>query len=188
MRHREVICFAAGLMRDPFHLINYGYDVYIEEQLKNMGIMGKNARSTLLDLQGLSLEKCSISKELFAELLQSLTTCEQLSRLDLSHNIIGEAEHYLASWPSLIRRVRSIPEDVIAEMVQSLQLTQLHTLNNTFSHPGLPQLKYLYLSNSNLQHLTITSHAGKLAKLRELNLCVCQFTPMLIPDYLNLYG
>ena len=47
-------------------------------------------------LQGLHLYRCSIPKQVWAELLQSLSSCKQLSDLDLLYNTIGEAGRYLA--------------------------------------------------------------------------------------------
>ena len=101
-------------------------------------------------LQKLDLCNCSIPKQVWAELLQSLSSCKQLTNLDLSGNRIGEAGRFLAqaitSWghnPSLQELMLfgcSIPEQVMAELLQSLssckQLTDLILSGNTIDEAG----------------------------------------------------
>ena len=125
-------------------------------------------------LQKLHLYRCSIPEQVWAELLQSLSSCKQLTDLDLSGNTIGEAGRHLAqsitSWgddPPLRKldlRSCSIPEQVWAELLQSLssckQLTHLDLLGNTIGEAGR------YLTQS------ITSW-GDNPPLRKLDLRSC---------------
>ena len=128
-------------------------------------------------LRKLHLNHCSIPEQVWSELLQSLTACKQLSDLDLSHNTIGEAGHYLAesitSWgdnprlESLNLQNCSIPEQLWPELFQSLssckQLTYLRLSYNTIGEArhylaqsitslgDNPPLKDLYLSDCSIQ-------------------------------------
>ena len=127
-------------------------------------------------LEELDLSHCSIPEQVWAELLQSLSSCKQLTDLDLSRNTIGEAGRYLAqsitSWgdnpplQELHLSYCSIPEQVMAELLQSLssckQLTGLYLSGNTIGEAGHylvqsiaswgdnPQLKTLYLSQCSI--------------------------------------
>ena len=101
-------------------------------------------------LQTLDLGFCSIPEQVWPELLQSLSSCKQLSHLDLSHNTIGEAGHYLAqsftAWGNdppfkvLYLSSCSIPEQVWIELLQSLscckQLSHLNLSANTIGEAG----------------------------------------------------
>ena len=95
-------------------------------------------------LQQLDLYDCSIPEQVWPELLQSLSSCKQLTDLDLSYNTIGEAGHYLTqsitSWgdnpplEQLHLENSSIPEQVWPELLRSLsscgQLTGLGLSDN----------------------------------------------------------
>ena len=81
-------------------------------------------------LQQLHLYSCSIPEQVWPELLQSLSSCKQLTNLNLIHNSIGEAGRRLAqsitSWgdnpplQQLHLYSCSIPEQVWPELLQSL--------------------------------------------------------------------
>ena len=99
-------------------------------------------------LERLYLENCSIPEQVWPGLFQSLSSCKQLSHLDLWNNAIGKAGRYLAqsitSWgdnPPLQRLdlgYCSIPEQVWAELLQSLSsCKQLSDLSgNTIGEAG----------------------------------------------------
>ena len=137
-------------------------------------------------LQKLNLRWCSIPEQVWAEVLQSLSSCKQLSDLDLSHNTIGEAGHYLAqsiaSWgdnPPLEKLYLgscSLPEQVWAEVLQSLssckQLTDLGLSNNIIGEAGR------YLTQS------ITSW-GDNSSLQKLDLSHCSIPEQVWPDLLQ---
>ena len=150
-------------------------------------------------LQTLYLNDCSIPEQVWPEVLQSLSSCKQLTLLHLSGNTIGKAGHYLtqsiSSWGDhpLLRELYlgrcSIPEQVWAELLQSISscyvLSALHLPGNTLTgclssflsdpNPGLTCLKHLYLkqtalSKSDIQHLTHLIQTKKLSRLKHLNL------------------
>ena len=83
-------------------------------------------------LKELVLIHCSMQEHVWAEILQSLSGCKQLSHLDLSENNIGEAGHYLAKsiklWgdnlplKKLFLESCALPEKVCTELLQSLAL------------------------------------------------------------------
>ena len=128
-------------------------------------------------LQKVDLRCCLIPQQVCAELLQSLSSCKQLTGLYLTLNIIGEAGRYLAqsitSWggnPPLqkLKLVRcSIPQQVWLELLQSLssckQLTDLDLRGNTIGEAGC------YLAQS------ITSWVDD-PPLKELSLYNCSLT------------
>ena len=101
-------------------------------------------------LKGLHLSECSIPEQVWPEVLQSLSSCKQITNMCLSHNSIGEAGRCLAqlitSWgdnpplQKLYLRYSSIPEQVWPEVLQSLsfckQLNDLHLSENTFGEAG----------------------------------------------------
>ena len=101
-------------------------------------------------LEELNLEYCSIPEQVWPELLQSLSSCKQLTELGLSYNTIGEAGRHLAqsitSWgdnpplEELNLGYCSIPEQVWFELLQSLssckQLTDLNLSHNTIGEAG----------------------------------------------------
>ena len=137
-------------------------------------------------LQKLNLRCCLIPEQVWAELLQSLSSCKQLSDLDLSYTTIGEAGRYLAqsitSWgdnPPLqkldLRRC-SIPEQVWPELLQSLssckQLSDLDLSYNTIAEAGR------YLAQS------ITSR-GDNPPLQNLYLSDCSIPKKVWPDLLQ---
>ena len=148
-------------------------------------------------LQQLHLYSCSIPKQVWAELLQSLSSCKQLTDLWLSRNTIGEAGRYLAqsiqSWgdnpplQKLILSDCSIPEQVWPELLQSLsscrKLSDLELSENNLTgclssflsdpNPGLTSLKDLNLkqtklNKSDIQHLTHLIQNKKLSGLKVL--------------------
>ena len=130
-------------------------------------------------LQRLDLGYCSIPEQVWPELLQSLSSCKQLSHLILGGNTIGKAGRYLAqsitSWgdnPPLQRldlRDCSIPEQVWPGLFQSLssckQLLSLYLNGNTITgclssflsdpHPGLTSLESLDLCSTSLNKADI---------------------------------
>ena len=82
----------------------------------------------------LFLEHCSIPIDVWAELLQSLFCCKQLSNLNLSGNSIGEASRHLVKFISSLKCLHfnhcSIPEPVWVELLQSLSYsTRLYYLD-----------------------------------------------------------
>ena len=150
-------------------------------------------------LQTLYLPNCSIPVDVWSELLWSLSSCKKLSRLDLSHNIIGETGHYLSqtirSWDDhpplelLDLSNCSIPEPVWPKLFKYLssckQLRRLRVEGNNVTgclssflsdpHPGLPSLEYLNLkqtvmNKSDIQHLTHLIQNNKLPCLMGLSL------------------
>ena len=137
-------------------------------------------------LQILDLEFCSIPRQVSPELLQSLSSCKQLTYVDLSNNTIGEAGHYLVQSITSCRgdppletlnlRYCSIPEEVWAEMLQSLssckQLTDLDLSDNTIGEAGH------YLAQS------ITSW-GDNPPLQQLNLNSCSIPEQVWPELLQ---
>ena len=151
---------------------------YLAQSIKSWG---DNA-----PLEELNIEWCSIPKQVWPELLQSVSSCEQLIALDLSGNTIGEAEHYLAqsitSWgdnPPLQQLNMydcSIPEQVWAEVLQSLssckQLAGLNLSDNTIGEAGH------FLAQS------ITSW-GDNPPLQELYLCHCSIPEQVWPELLQ---
>ena len=137
-------------------------------------------------LQGLYLCDCSIPEQVWPELLQSLSSCKQLTDLNLSDNSIDEAGHYLAqsitSWgdnpplQNLYLRDCSIPEQVWPELFLSLssckQLTELRLSGNTIGEAGS------YLTQS------ITSW-GDNPVLQKLNLGCCSIPEQVWPELLQ---
>ena len=148
-------------------------------------------------LQNLRLFGCLIPKQVMAELLQSLSSCKQLSLLALSGSTIGEAGRYLAqsitSWggnpplQKLILSDCSIPEQVWPELLQSLsscrKLSDLDLSENNLTgclssflsdpNTGLTSLKHLNLeqtklNKSDIQHLTNLIRNKKLSGLKVL--------------------
>ena len=113
---------------------------------------------------------------MWSELLQSLSSCKELSHLNLADNSIGDGGRYLAqsiiSWgdnPPLKHLYLSycaIPEQVWAELFQSLffckQVSHLNLSDNTIGEAGcylaqsimswgdIPLLDHLYLSNCSI--------------------------------------
>ena len=150
-------------------------------------------------LEFLNLNDCSIPEQVWPELLQSLSSCKQLTNMHLSNNNIGEAGRYLAqsitSWGDesslkwLYLRDCSIPEQVWPELLQSLSsckdLCELklyrNTLTGCFFHflsdanSGFKSLKSLNLeetalNKTDIQHLTQLIRDNKLPGLKELHL------------------
>ena len=140
---------------------------------------------------------CSILEQVWAELLQSLSSCKQLTYLNLSGNTIGEAGRYLAqsitSWgdnpplETLDLGWCSIPEQAWPELLQSLStcrhLRRLELSTNTLTgclssflsdpNPGLTSLRRLYLkqtalNKSDIRHLTHLIQTKKLSGLKDL--------------------
>ena len=148
-------------------------------------------------LQTLDLGLCSIPEQVWPELLQSLSSCNQLTDLHLSGNTIGEAGHYLTqsitSWgdnpplEELHIGWCSIPEQVWIELLQSLSSCRnlfyldlsVNTLTGSLSsflsdpNPGLTSLRSLdleqtALNKSDIQHLTRLIQNKKLSQLSVL--------------------
>ena len=153
---------------------------------------GDNPPLVTLDLRG-----CSILEQVWPELLQSLSSCKQLTYLYLSGNTIGEAGRYLTqsitSWgdnpplKELNLGLCSIPEQAWPELLQSLStcrhLRMLELSTNTLTgclssflsdpNPGLTSLRWLYLAQtslnkSDIQHLTHLIQTKKLSGLKSL--------------------
>ena len=164
-------------------------------------------------LRKLDLIECSIPEQVWPELLQSLSSCKQLTDLDLSDNTIGEAGRSLAqsikSWgddpplQKLILSDCSIPEQVWAELLQSLsscrKLADLsgNTLTGCLSsflsdpNPGLTSLKDLNLeqtklNKSDIQHLTHLIQNKKLSGLKHLWLEVWRVRTGVLDELLQL--
>ena len=99
---------------------------YLAETINNWG----DAPS----LQLLYLDKCSMAEESCSDILNSLATCQHITDLDLSGNLIGPSGKYLAeainSWgdaPSLEELFLgncSIPEESCYEILKSLMRCQ----------------------------------------------------------------
>ena len=150
-------------------------------------------------LENLFLSHCSIPEHVWPELLQSLSSCKQLTGLDLSGDTIGEAGHYLAqlitSWgnnPSLEKLYLSdcsIPEQVWPELLHSLsfceRLRYLNVTRNCLTgcffcflpdpKSRLTLLKFLGLEHTtinktDIQHLTQLIRDNKLPHLKYLYL------------------
>ena len=148
-------------------------------------------------LQKLNLGWCSIPEQVWPELSQSLSSCKEITDLNLSGNAIGEAGRYLAqsitSWgdnPPLQRLQlysSSIPEQVWPELLQSLsscrKLSNLDLSANTLTgslsnflpdqNARLTSLEYLYLDHtamnkSDIQHLTHLVQANRLPNWRNV--------------------
>ena len=127
-------------------------------------------------LKLLGLNYCVLPQKVCTEVLQSLTTCRNLTHLTLNNNTLGESGHHLAqvirSWgndpPLKLLGLHncSLPEQVCAEVLQSLatcrNLTYLDLSNNTLGESGHhlaqairsrgnnPPLKQLTLDNCSL--------------------------------------
>ena len=127
-------------------------------------------------LKKLFLESSSLTEQVCTELLQSLSSCKQLTHLNLSQNTIGEAGRYLAqfitSWRDnsqveyLSLHHCSMPEDVWNELLQSLssckKLFALNLSGNAIGEAGHhlaksitswgdnPPMGYLDLSNCSI--------------------------------------
>ena len=81
-------------------------------------------------LKELVLIKCPMSERVWAEILKSLSSCNNLSHLDLSDNAIGKAGHYLAQSIKLLGKnlpLRKLflercllPKEVFTELLQVL--------------------------------------------------------------------
>ena len=137
-------------------------------------------------LELLELGECSIPEQVWVKLLQSLSSCKQLTNMYLSGNIIGEAGRYLAqsitSWgdnpplEELDLSYCSIPEQVCPELLQSLssckQLNELWLSGNTIGEAGR------YLAQS------ITSW-GDNPPLQKLNLGFCSIPEQVMPELLQ---
>ena len=150
--------------------------------------------ATLLNL---NLSRCLLTEDMCAELLQSLSACNKLILLDLSHNsltgclssFLPDTHLGLPELEKLILRHTALNlEDLqqISRITQCNKLPKLrildlsyNTLTGCFSnflpdpHPGLPQLQILYLSHTflnkeDLQHFLRVAY--KLPKLLELEL------------------
>ena len=148
-------------------------------------------------LEHLNLGYSLIPEHVWSGLLQSLSSCKQLSYLDLSGNTIGEAGHYLAqsirSWGADTPLVHldltfcSIPQQVWPELLQSLstckQIRNLWFAENTVTgclssflsepHPGLNlfeqfDIEQTSMNNLDLQHLTHLIKCNKLPRLKGL--------------------
>ena len=125
-----------------------------------------------LGLEKLFLERCSLPEQVCTELLQSLSSCKELSHLNLSDNKIGEAGHYLAQLVSpcgdnsplkyLNLHHCSIPEKVWVELLRSLSscklLSRLNLSGNTLGQAG-QYLERLILNNSSMEHLDLSNCA-----------------------------
>ena len=125
-------------------------------------------------LKELVLIKCSMSERVWTEILQSLSSCNNLSLLDLSNNAIGEAGHHLTQlikfWGDnmplnkLFLENCSLPEKVCTELLQSLssckELSHLNLSDNKIGEAG----NYL---------VQLVSSCGDKAPLQYLNLHHC---------------
>ena len=101
-------------------------------------------------LRELWLNDCSIPEQMWSGLLQSLSSCKQLSHLSLSDNTIGKAGLYLAhsirTWgdhaplQELYLRNCLIPKQVWPKLLQCLssckQLSNLNLSTNTIGEAG----------------------------------------------------
>ena len=137
-------------------------------------------------LKKLDLYRCSIPEQVWAELLQALSSCKQFTDLNLSDNVIGEAGRYLAqsitSWgdhpplKTLYLQGCYIQEQVWAELLQSLssckQLTDLDLSRRTIGQAG----RYLVRS--------ITSW-GDAPPLKKLDLSWCSIPEQVWPELLQ---
>ena len=104
-----------------YNTIDY-FGIYLAHSIASWG---QNTQ-----LQGLNLSYCSIPEQVWTELFQSLSSCKQLSHLNLWGNTIGEAGHQLVQsirlWgtytPLQVLRLAhcSIPVQVWAELFQSI--------------------------------------------------------------------
>ena len=152
-------------------------------------------------LETLDLSHCSIPEEVWPELLESLSSCEHLSHLNLSGNNIGEAGHYLTqaikSWGddpplnSLDLSHCSMPEQVWPELLQTLssceQLSYLNISGNTITgclyyfmsdpnpNPVVTYLSFFSLectrmNKSDIQHLIHLIQSNKLPCLKDVYL------------------
>ena len=145
-------------------------------------------------LQELNLSRCSMPKKVWPELLQSLSSCKQLTDLDLSYNNIGEAGRYLAqsitSWGdnsplnNLYLNACSIPEQVWPELLQSLssckQLSHLDLADNIIGEAGSylaqsitswgdnPPLEQLHLDNCSIQEQVCPELLQSLSSFKKL--------------------
>ena len=164
----------------------------LDLQNSNLGEAGRYLAQSITSwgdnppLQKLNLGYCFTPKEVSAELLQSLSSCKQLTHLNLRLNTIGEAGRYLAqsitSWgynpplKELNLRFCSIPEQVWPEVLQSLssckQLTDLGLSCSTIGESGR------YLAQS------ITSW-GDNPPLESLNLHSCSIPEQVWPELLQ---
>ena len=150
-------------------------------------------------LQKLWLYNCSLPATASFDLVQSLSTCRQLTELNLTENELGESGHQLAesirSWgddPPL-QKLRlyscSLPATASLELVQSLStckhLTVLNLGENTLGEVGYqlaqsirswgddPPLQELYLLNCSLPataSLELVQSLSTCKHLTELNL------------------
>ena len=123
----------------------------------------------------LHLNNCAIPEQGWDELLQSLSSCKQLSSLSLSENNIGDAGHYLVhaitSWgdhpplKALYLCNCSMPEQVWVNLFQSSssckQLCHLDLSGNTIGEAGY------YLAQ------TITSWRDSSLLLKHIDLSSC---------------
>ena len=145
-------------------------------------------------LQKLSLYNCSLTTAVSLELVQSLSTCRNLTELDLGENKLGEAGHQLAqsirSWgdePSLQELWLyncSLPATATLDLVQSLStcrnLTELDLGENKLGEAGHqlaqsirswgdePPLQKLYLYNCSLPATASLELVQSLSSCRHL--------------------
>ena len=122
-------------------------------------------------LKKIFLESCSISQQVWSKLLQSFSSCKQLSHLYLSINKIGGAGRFLAQSLELLGNESkleyldlhqcSMPEQVWTEIFQSLSTSKnLRALNlskNTLGESAkhLAKLVETWGDNSTLQYLDL---------------------------------
>ena len=139
-------------------------------------------------LQTLYLHYCSIPEEIWNELLQSLSSCKQLTGLDLSGNTFGAAGHYL---PKLIKSLGdnsqlnqlylercSIPSNICTELLQSLlyckQLTYLNLSGNVIGEAAhhlvqlVIPLKVLHLNHCSIPEQVWAKLLQSLSSCKEL--------------------
>ena len=149
-------------------------------------------------LERLELSHCLILEQAWSNIFQSLFSCKQVTHLNLSGNIIGDAGHHLAqsitSWgdnpqlQTLDLGYCSIPEQVWADMLNSAAfckyISDLNFSGNNMtgcfscflSHPNsvLTSLKYFNLertgiNKTDIRHLNNLIRANKLPCLEHLH-------------------
>ena len=108
-------------------------------------------------LQQLHLRNCSIPKQYWSEIFNSLGTCNNLTRIDFSNNTVGESASQLAQsvrqWgdnpPLQVLDLYgcSIPEDACCELISALfsctRLTELYLAGSHLCENGLHLKRYL---------------------------------------------
>ena len=150
-------------------------------------------------IQELGLTSCSIPEESCAELLQSLSTCKQVTKVGLINSPVSKAGHHPAqsirSWgdnpplQQLHLQNCSIPQDICAKLFESLSTCQNLIIlslgsNNTTGtlqffvpkqNPGFPFLHTLDLQSSGINkedicYLTQLLKTHKMSGLQNLYL------------------